>query len=66
MDQRSNSTVDEKSVQALASHLQGQLIRPEDSKYDVARAVWNGVTTMVCIMAPPAMASFTDSNFGAP
>lgn len=37
------TTLDEATIQALASSLAGQLIRPGDADYDEARAVWNGM-----------------------
>lgn len=43
MNQQQSPTFDEKSIQAFASQLQGRLIRPGDSQYDSARAVWNGM-----------------------
>lgn len=38
-----DTTLLEESIQSFASHLQGQLIRPGDTNYDEARAVWNGM-----------------------
>jgi hypothetical protein len=35
--------IDEAQVQAFQAGLRGQLIRPSDSNYDEARAVYNGM-----------------------
>ncbi|MBX2998059.1 MAG: FAD-binding oxidoreductase [Caldilineaceae bacterium] len=33
----------QEAIQTLAAQLQGELIRPEDEAYDLARRVWNGM-----------------------
>jgi hypothetical protein len=35
--------VDQAAMQTLAAQLQGEMIRPEDEAYDLARRVWNGM-----------------------
>jgi FAD/FMN-containing dehydrogenase len=37
------TSLDEKAVQEFKANLRGELIRPEDSGYDAARKVWNGM-----------------------
>jgi FAD/FMN-containing dehydrogenase len=36
------STIDTNAVQALAASFLGELVRPEDRRYDVDRRIWNG------------------------
>ena len=43
MEAQKSPSLGEEIIQAFASRLQGQLIRPSDAYYDQARAVWNGM-----------------------
>lgn len=43
MTQAGSVTFSDEAVANFAAQLSGQLIRPEDNEYDVARRVWNGM-----------------------
>ena len=40
---RDQTTLDEAEIEALATAMRGQLVRPDDPGYDAARTVWNGM-----------------------
>jgi FAD/FMN-containing dehydrogenase len=43
IDQTRLPTLDDEAIQAFASGLRGQVVRPGDDDYDQARQVWNGM-----------------------
>ena len=42
IQERTGANLRDEAIQAFAASLRGELIRPADPAYDVARRVWNG------------------------
>ncbi|MGH7302750.1 MAG: FAD-binding oxidoreductase, partial [Candidatus Rokuibacteriota bacterium] len=41
-ERRDATALDDAALADLAQHFRGELIRPGDTQYDAARAIWNG------------------------